>query len=113
MCELAPKTLLDIIDTHTHFESTPYITYILSIRIEDEHTFLLDHSIARYLYGAWTFLEHTHGSSAASRYEALSRLPVYAYIADTTMVNPILQDLKGVPSIASMEHETGLMPQWN
>lgn len=29
MCELAPKTLLDIIDTHTHFESTPYITYII------------------------------------------------------------------------------------
>lgn len=59
------------------------------------------------LYGAWTFLAHTHGISAASRYEGLAKLPVYAYVADTTLVSPIIAGIQGIDGIASYNHETG------
>ncbi|MDD4034540.1 MAG: hypothetical protein PHO16_03960 [Candidatus Cloacimonetes bacterium] len=59
------------------------------------------------LYGAWAFLAHTHGMSAFTRYEALAELPVYAYVADTSMVAPILSEIDPLPGIANVQHETG------
>lgn len=59
------------------------------------------------LYGAWAFLAHTNAMSADSRYEALAKLPVYVYVADTTKVAAIIADIEASPGIAQYQHETG------
>lgn len=59
------------------------------------------------LFGAWAFLAHNHGLSEQAYYEKLSRLPVYAYVADTTKVEPIKKELASVSAIKDVEHETG------
>lgn len=59
------------------------------------------------LYGAWAYIAHMHGSSMQSRYDAITRLPVYAYVADTTKVAPIVAELKAIQSIQTVSHETG------
>jgi len=59
------------------------------------------------LYGAWAFLAHTHGQSADSQYQALAKLPVYAYVADTTKVAPILSGIGLIEGIEEYHHETG------
>jgi cell division protein FtsX len=59
------------------------------------------------LYGAWANLAHSHGSSTGDRYEALAKLPVYAYVADTTKVASIVSGLENISGIATYTHETG------
>ncbi|KAF5054142.1 hypothetical protein DSECCO2_391100 [anaerobic digester metagenome] len=59
------------------------------------------------LYGAWAYLAHSHGSSTGDRYEALAKLPVYAYVADTTKVASIVAGLENISGIATYTHETG------
>lgn len=59
------------------------------------------------LYGTWAYLAHSQGYSIQERYNELAQLPVYAYVADTTKVQPLLGSLKDIPGIASIKHETG------
>lgn len=59
------------------------------------------------LFGAWTYLAHNHGAFAYSSYEDLAQLPVYAYVADTTAVKPIMEGISRIEHIAGAEHETG------
>ena len=59
------------------------------------------------LFGAWTYLAHNQGESVKACYQELSSLPVYAYVADTTHVEPIKNGLQGISSLQGFEHETG------
>lgn len=59
------------------------------------------------LYGAWAYLAHLQGYSIQERYEELAQLPLYAYVADTTKVQPLMDSLKEIPGLASLKHETG------
>jgi hypothetical protein len=59
------------------------------------------------LFGAWTYLAHSGEKSMAQSYGELANLPIYTFVADTTMVFPILEKLAGIPDVASFEHETG------
>lgn len=59
------------------------------------------------LYGAWAYLAHLQGYSIQERYQELAQLPVYAYVADTTKVQPLMTSLKEIPGIRELSHETG------
>lgn len=59
------------------------------------------------LFGTWTYLAHNHGKSVQACYDELALLPVYAYVADTTAVGPIMDGLLRMTDLAGFEHETG------
>lgn len=59
------------------------------------------------LFGVWTYLAHQHFSEVETIYSELSELPVYAYVADTTKVQPLLSELGKIPDLAAVNHETG------
>jgi hypothetical protein len=59
------------------------------------------------LFGGWTYLAHNHGVFVEKCYEDLAQLPVYAYVADTTSVTPIMEGLGRISDVATIEHETG------
>ncbi|MDI3503565.1 MAG: hypothetical protein PWP64_501 [Candidatus Cloacimonadota bacterium] len=59
------------------------------------------------LFSAWTYLAHEDSIRESKYYEELSALPVYAYVADTTQVAYLLDDLQAVPELAELKHETG------
>jgi len=60
------------------------------------------------LFGAWLYLSYNLGTTEKDKLEKLANLPIYAYIADTTKVAPILTELKTVPGIKNVVHETAL-----
>ena len=60
------------------------------------------------LFGGWLYLNYSIGSNEKDKLEKLANLPIYAYLADTTKVTPILTELKTVPGIKSVVHETAL-----
>ncbi|MCK9556447.1 MAG: hypothetical protein PHO85_03140 [Candidatus Cloacimonetes bacterium] len=59
------------------------------------------------LFGAWAYLAHNQGESVKACYNELSLLPVYAYVADTTHVEPIRNGLEGISPLKGYEYETG------
>ncbi len=59
------------------------------------------------LLGAWMYLAHEHGAAVQESYDELSRLPIYAYVADSTRVRIIMDGLANVPALATVEHERG------
>lgn len=59
------------------------------------------------LFGAWTYLAHSGERGLVQNYEELARLPIYTYVADTTLVSPILEKLALIPDLAGFEHESG------
>ena len=60
------------------------------------------------LFSAWLYLNYSIGSKEKDKLEKMANLPIYAYIADTTKVTPILTELKTVPGIKNVVHETAL-----
>ncbi len=60
------------------------------------------------LFGAWLYLSYNLGTNEMNKLEKLANLPIYAYVADTTKVAPILTELKTVPGIKNVVHETAL-----
>lgn len=60
------------------------------------------------LFGAWLYLSYNLGTNEKDKLEKLANLPIYAYVADTTKVAPILTELKTVPGIKNVVHETAL-----
>lgn len=58
------------------------------------------------LFGSWLYLEYENASSYQAKLDDLAELPIYAYVADTTKVAPIMAELKNLPAIKSMVHET-------
>ena len=69
--------------------------------------FFLILALLSLLYGAWAYLAHRGAESIELCYEELAKLPVYAYISDTTRVQPILEGIGGIGGISSFKHETG------
>ena len=60
------------------------------------------------IFAAWMFVSYEHAQSRQQKLEDLTRMPVFAYVADTTKVAPILAQLKGLSGIQSVTHETGM-----
>lgn len=58
------------------------------------------------LFSAWLYLGYEHAISRQALVDEISRLPVYAYVADTTKVALIKADLNAIPGIKSIAHET-------
>ncbi|MDY0150962.1 MAG: hypothetical protein RBS43_01660 [Candidatus Cloacimonas sp.] len=58
------------------------------------------------LFGSWLYLEYENASNYQAKLNDLAELPIYAYVADTTKVAPIMAELKNLPAIKSMVHET-------
>jgi len=59
------------------------------------------------LFSAWLYLGYEHGISLQQKLDDLTRLPVYAYVSDSTQVAPLLKQLRELPAIQSVSHETG------
>jgi hypothetical protein len=59
------------------------------------------------LFAGWLYLGYDHGLSQKAKLEDLSRLPIYAYVADSTKVGTIMNELKNIPGIRNLKHETG------
>lgn len=59
------------------------------------------------LFGAWTYLSHQKAEILTQNYVELARLPIYAYVADTTLVSPLLEKLAEIPDLDSLRHDTG------
>ena len=60
------------------------------------------------LFAGWMLIAYEHAQSRNQKLEDLTRMPVFAYVADTTRVTPIMQQLQGLPGIKSVTHETGV-----
>ncbi|MEN6445127.1 MAG: hypothetical protein ABFC98_03675 [Candidatus Cloacimonas sp.] len=58
------------------------------------------------LFSAWLYLSYSLGISEKDKLEKLANLPIYAYVADTTKVAPLLSELKPVPGIKNVVYET-------
>mgnify|MGYP000870749362 CR=1 FL=1 len=58
------------------------------------------------LFGAWQYLGYEHALSTQSKLDAISKLSVYAYIADSTKVQSILTEIKPIPAVRSVIYET-------
>jgi cell division protein FtsX len=58
------------------------------------------------LFAAWTYLGYENALSYQSKLDDLTQLPIYAYVADTTKVAPILAEVTKLPGIKSVTHET-------
>jgi len=59
------------------------------------------------LFSAWLYLGYEHSISMQQKLDDLTRLPVYAYVSDSTQVSPLLKQLQALPAIQSVSHETG------
>ena len=60
------------------------------------------------LFAAWLYLGFENGLSTQQKLDDLTRLPVYAYVSDTLKVAPVMEQLKTLPAIKDVVHETGL-----
>ncbi len=58
------------------------------------------------LFGAWQYLGYEHAISSQSKLDAISKLSVFAYIADSTKVQSILEEIKPIPAVKSVTYET-------
>ncbi len=58
------------------------------------------------LFSAWLYHGYEHAISHQAKLDDIARLPVYAYVADTTKVSLIKADLGSIPGIKSIVHET-------
>lgn len=70
--------------------------------------FILNIIMLLAIFAGWLYLSYDHGLSQKEKLEDLSRLPIYAYVADSTRVEAILTELKNIPGIKNLKHETGL-----
>lgn len=59
------------------------------------------------LFGAWTYLSYDLSRSQQAKLEDITRLPIYAYAADSILVNTILAELKSIPTLKKITHDTG------
>jgi hypothetical protein len=58
------------------------------------------------LFGGWLYVGYQNALSHQAKLDAITKLPIYAYVADTTKVAPIMAELKSIPAIKSLVHET-------
>ncbi|MDD2228842.1 MAG: hypothetical protein PHY48_05475 [Candidatus Cloacimonetes bacterium] len=58
------------------------------------------------LFGGWLYVGYENSLSHQAKLEALAKLPIYAYVADTTQVSLILNELKPIAGIKSVIHDT-------
>ncbi|MCK9309879.1 MAG: hypothetical protein M0P99_06375 [Candidatus Cloacimonetes bacterium] len=58
------------------------------------------------LFGGWLYVGYESSLSHQAKLEALSKLPIYAYVADTTQVSLILAELKPIQGIKGVIHDT-------
>ncbi|MDD4310775.1 MAG: hypothetical protein PHO32_10365 [Candidatus Cloacimonetes bacterium] len=58
------------------------------------------------LFGGWQYLSYESMRSLQAKLDDISRLPIYAYVADTTKVEPLMRELKSVAGIKTVVHET-------
>lgn len=61
-----------------------------------------------FLFSAWLYLSYDLSLSQKTKVEDITRLPVYAYVADSTKVSEIVTELKAIPGIKNIIHETGV-----
>ena len=60
------------------------------------------------LLAGWIVLEYQYEQARQEKYQQLSQLPTYIYVADSTRVAPLLERLADFETIASLNLETGL-----
>ena len=58
------------------------------------------------LFGGWLYLSYDNAISQQAKLDDITRLPIYAYVSDSTQVAAILNELKPIPAIKSINHET-------
>ncbi len=58
------------------------------------------------LFGGWLYVGYQNALSHQAKLDEITRLPIYAYVADTTKVSLIMAELKSVPAIKDVIHET-------
>jgi hypothetical protein len=60
------------------------------------------------LLAGWIVLEYQYEQARHEKYQQLSQLPTYIYVADSTRVAPLLERLADFETIAELNLETGL-----
>lgn len=60
------------------------------------------------LFAGWILVSYEQALSRQQQLEELTHLPVFAYVADTTKVAPLMKQIQGLPAIKSIAHETGM-----
>ncbi len=60
------------------------------------------------LLAGWIVLEYQYEQARQEKYQQLSNLPTYIYVADSTRVAPLLERLAEFETIAELNLETGL-----
>jgi hypothetical protein len=69
--------------------------------------FLLIVVLLSLVLAAWTYIQYEFGVDKQARLRQLGRVPVYIYLADSTKVASIKQQLEQVPNLESVSAETG------
>lgn len=60
------------------------------------------------LLSGWIILEYQYEQARQEKYQQLSQLPTYVYVADSSRVAPLLERLADFPFIQELNLETGL-----
>lgn len=55
----------------------------------------------------WSFAHYQHERIEQTQLTDLVSYPIYAYVSDTTKVSSLLKELKAIPEIAKVTHDTG------
>lgn len=55
----------------------------------------------------WSFAHYQYEKIEQTQLTDLVSYPIYAYISDTTKVAPLLKELKAIPEIEKLSHDTG------
>ncbi|HRY83309.1 MAG TPA: hypothetical protein P5533_01620 [Candidatus Cloacimonadota bacterium] len=59
------------------------------------------------LLTGWNFAHYQLEQIEQTQLTDLVSYPIYAYVSDTTKVSPLLKELKALPEIAKVKHDTG------
>ncbi|MCB5229635.1 MAG: hypothetical protein LHW44_06200 [Candidatus Cloacimonetes bacterium] len=60
------------------------------------------------LLASWIWLEQQYEVARQDKYEQLSGLPIYVYVADSTKVATLMERLSEFPNVSQLHWETGL-----
>lgn len=69
--------------------------------------FYLFLSLVSILVIGWVGMHYQFEGAKQAQLEDLVSYPIYAYLADTTKVSPLLADLRNYPELDSLQYETG------